>query len=133
MTSLAALPGFLLHFLGGLALLAAAIALYMRVTPHDEMALIREGNTGAAIKLGGALIGFALPIGSAISNSVNLVDALVWALVALLAQLAAFLLATRLLPDWRAAMEERREVAGGVLKASISIGTGLLNAACLTF
>ncbi|MFT8244238.1 DUF350 domain-containing protein [Roseomonas sp. BN140053] len=132
MTSLAALPGFLAHFVAALALLGAAIAIYARITPHAEITLIRGGNTGAAIKLGGAVLGFALPIGSAISNSANLLDAVVWSVVALLAQLAAFLATTRLVPDWRAAMEERRESAGAVLQASLSIATGLLNAACLT-
>ncbi|UFN50301.1 DUF350 domain-containing protein [Roseomonas sp. OT10] len=132
MTSLAALPAFLAHFVTGLALLASAVALYMRITPHEELALIRAGNTGAAIKLGGAVLGFALPIGSAISHSAGLLDALVWSIVALLAQLAVFFLATRLLPDWRAAMEQRGEVAGAILKAAIAIGAGLLNAACLT-
>jgi putative membrane protein len=133
MHSLAALPSFLLHFAGSLLLMALALAAYMRVTPHDELALIRAGNTAAAIKLGGAVVGFALPLGSAISNSVSLPDALIWGLVALATQLAVFFVTTRLLPDWRAAMEHRGEVAGGILKASLSVGSGLLNAACLTY
>lgn len=132
MTSLAALPGFLAHFLAALALLAAAVAVLARFTPHDELALVRAGNAGAAIKLGGAVIGFALPIASAVSNSANLLDAVVWSVVALLAQLGAFVAATRLLPDWRAALERRGESAGAVLAAAISVGVGLLNAACLT-
>ena len=132
MSSLANLPGFLAHFLAGLALLGAAVVVYMRFTPHAELQLIRAGNAAAAVSLAGAVLGFALPIGSAISHSANLVDAAAWSVVALLAQLAAFGVSAKLLlPDWRAAME-RGEMAGAVLKAAIAVAVGLLNAACLT-
>ncbi len=86
MTSLSALPGFLSHFLAGLALLGAALMLYARFTPHDEVALIRAGNPAAAVSLGGTVVGFALPIGAAIAHSANLLDAVVRAAVALVAQ-----------------------------------------------
>jgi putative membrane protein len=132
MTSLATLPGFLIYFVAGVALLVAAMAVYQRVTPHDELALIRAGNAGAAIALGGAMLGFCLPIASAFAHSVNIVDALVWSLVALAVQIGCFYAAARLLGDgWRAAMD-RGEAAGAILKASISIAVGLLNAACLS-
>jgi putative membrane protein len=133
MTSLAALPAFLAHFAAGVALLAAAIALHMRLTPHDELALIRGGSAGAAVALAGVVVGFALPIGSAISHSAGALDAAVWGLVALLAQQGAFLLCTRvLLPDWRAALEQRGELAGSAVKTAAAVAVGLLNAACLT-
>jgi len=132
MTSLATLPGFLAYFLFGLVLLAAATWVFVLVTPQDEFALIRQGNTGAAIVLAGAVIGFAQPIGGAIRYSVNLVDAAVWALVAVLAQIALFFVIAKLLgPGWRAAMETRGELAGPVLKAGAAIGVGYVNAACL--
>jgi putative membrane protein len=132
MTSLATLPGFLLHFAVGIALLAGATAIYMRVTPHRELALIREGNTPVAIALGGAILGFALPLGSAFAHSVNIVDAVVWGVVALLAQLGAFFAVTMLLGSgWRAALE-RREAAGATLKAAVAVAVGILNAACLS-
>lgn len=132
MTSLAALPGFLAHFLAGLVLLAAAAFAYVRFTPHDELALIRQGNSCAAVSLGGTLIGFALPIGSAVSHSANLLDAVVWAVVALVSQAIAFMVVERLLlPDWRQGML-RGEMAYAVLGAAVAIGVGILNAACLT-
>ena len=51
MTSLAALPNFLAHFIAGVTLLAAALMLYMRFTPHEELRLIRSGNHCASIAL----------------------------------------------------------------------------------
>lgn len=130
MTSLAALPAFLAHFLAGLALLGAAFLAFTRLTPHDEMALVRAGNLPAAVALGGSVIGAALAIASAVSHSAGLLDAVVWAVVALLAQLGAFLLTTWLLPDWRAAIE-RGKMATGALKAMVAVAVGLLNAAAM--
>ncbi len=132
MTSLATLPGFLAYFVTGLALLAAAMWTYLRVTPHDELGMIRTGNAAAAIALGGSMLGFTLPIASAFAHSVNIFDAGVWALVALAAQLACFFAVARLLGgDWRAAME-RGECSGATLKAAVAISVGMLNAACLS-
>ena len=80
--SLAGLPSFLLYFALGLALFAAFFALYVRVTPYHELELIREGNVAAAISLAGALLGFVLPLASAIVHSVSALDMIVWGIVA---------------------------------------------------
>jgi putative membrane protein len=131
-TSLANLPGFLVYFFVAIALLAFAMATYLRVTPHDELALIRTGNAGAAIGFSGAIIGFALPIASAFAHSVNILDAAVWAVVALMVQLLAFFVVAKLLGSgWRAAME-KGDSAGSILKAAVAIAVGMLNAACLS-
>ena len=130
MTSLAALPDFLAHFLTGLGLLALALGAYVRLTPHDEFSLIRAGNSAAAISLGGALLGFALGIGAAIRHSTGLADAALWGMVALVAQLGAFLGMTWLLPGWRGALE-RGDTAGAILAAGMAVAVGLVNAASL--
>jgi putative membrane protein len=132
MTSLATLPGFLLYFIVGLALLVGGLMAYQRITPHDEMRLIRAGNTAAAVALAGVMIGLTLPISSAFAHSVNIVDAVVWGLVALLVQLACFFAVSKLLgAGWRDALE-RGEMAGAVVKAAASVAVGMLNAACLS-
>ena len=132
MTSLATLPGFLTHFITGLALLAGAIFIYMRITPHAELALIRRGNAAAAVGLAGAMLGFAIPIAASVAQSANLLDAAVWSVVALVAQLGAFFAATMLIgKGWRAAIEERGEMAPAVIKAALAVAVGLINAACL--
>lgn len=133
MTSLATLPGFLTHFIAGIALVWLGGWLYVRITPQDEVGLIREGNTPAAIALSGALIGLAIPVGASVSNSANLLDAAVWGLVALVAQLICFFAVTRLLgPGWREAMEQRQEAAGAIVKAGVAIAVGILNAAAMS-
>jgi len=68
----------------------------------------------------------------AVSHSAGLLDALVWSVVALVAQALAFTLVERLLlPDWRAGML-RGEMAYGALGAAVAVAVGILNAACLT-
>ena len=60
---------------------AAFLAAYTRVMPLHEWRLIREGNTAVALVLGGAMLGFAIPLATAIVRSGNLADMAVWAIV----------------------------------------------------
>lgn len=133
MTSLATLPGFLTHFIAGIALVWVGGWIYCRITPQDEVALIRQGNTAAAIAFTGALIGLAIPVGASVSNSANLVDAAAWGLIALIAQLGCFFVVTRMLgPGWREAMEQRNEAAGAIVKGGVAIAVGIVNAAAMS-
>ena len=60
--SMAGLPAFLLYFCLGVALIASFAAVYIKMTAHDELALIRGGNLSAAVALGGNLAGFSIPL-----------------------------------------------------------------------
>jgi putative membrane protein len=130
--SIAGFPLFLLYFATALALLVLFVAIYMRVMPHPELALIREGNVAAAISLSGALIGFVLPLASAVAHSVNPIDMVVWGVVALLVQLAVYAVVVRLVPHFREAIVAGR-VAPAALLAALAVSVGILNAACLTY
>ena len=130
--SIAGFPLFLLYFATAVALLVLFVAIYMRVMPHRELALIREGNVAAALSLSGALIGFVLPLASAVAHSVNPVDMVVWGVVALLVQLAVYAAVVRLVPHFRDAIVAGR-VAPAALLAALAVSVGVLNAACLTY
>lgn len=131
MTSLETLPGFLVHMAAALVLLAVATWVFVRVTPTDQFALIRDGNVGVAISTGGVVIGFALGVAAAFRFSANLLDAAVWGVVALAAQLLAFYAMMLLMgPKWRADFE-RGELAGAIFKAAVAIAVGWINAACM--
>ena len=130
--SLAGLPSFLLYFCLGIAAFAAFFVIYVAVTPYDELALIREGNVAAAISLGGAVLGFVLPLASAIAHSVGPVDMVVWSVIALAVQLVVYFLVTRLVPHFAEAIRAGR-VAGATLLAVLAGATGILNAACMTY
>jgi putative membrane protein len=94
--------------------------------------LIREGNVAAAISFAGALIGFVLPLASAISHSVNLLDMLAWALIALVAQIIVYAVVARIVHHFAQAIEGGR-TAPATLLATVAIAVGLLNAAALTY
>lgn len=123
---------FLIYFALALVLLVAFTFIYMKVTPYNEIALIREGNTAAAISLSGALLGFALPLASTVANAVNLTDLALFAVLATVAQLVVFVLARMLMPGLTASIE-RGNTAKATFLAAISISVGMLNAAALVY
>jgi putative membrane protein len=117
-------------FATAVVMLLAFLAIYIRVTPYNELTLIREGNTAAAVSLGGAVIGFALPIAVAVAVSHNLYVMLAWGLVASLVQLLTFIAARLALPRLNESIPQGK-LAAGVLLASLAIGVGILNAGCI--
>jgi putative membrane protein len=104
---------------------------YTRLTPHKEFVQIREGNVAAAIALGGALIGFALPASNVITYSISVLDVLIWAVIAAVVQLLAFTATSMVLKDLSARIT-RGELAAAIYAASVSISVGFLNSACMT-
>jgi putative membrane protein len=130
--SLVGLPAFAAYFGVGLLVLGVFLLIYLRMTPNPEIKLIREGNVAASTSLGGAVIGFVLPLASAVQNSASLIDMLVWALVALVVQLLAYFLVHRLLPHLPRDVADGK-LASGVFLAAVAIALGLLNAACLSY
>ena len=106
--------------------------IYQWVTPYHERELIRAGNPAAAIALGGALIGYVLPLASALSHTVSLMEFAAWALLAAIIQIVVFVVVSRLAFRNLATRIEAGEIASAIYLASISICVGLLNAACMT-
>lgn len=123
---------FIIAFAAAVAFFVAFKFIYQLVTPYHESSLIRQGNTAAAVSLGGALIGFVLPLASALSQTVSLMEFAAWAVLAGVIQIVAFIVVSRLVYRGLAARIEAGELAAGIYLASISIGVGLLNAACMT-
>lgn len=132
MYSLQGLGSFLAYFLAAIVAESIFVVLYMAVTPHREMALIKAGNAAAATSLGGAVLGFTLPVASAVANSVSLLDMAVWSVVAMVVQLVVFLLASLLLRGLSRRIEEGN-VAAGITLAAASLAIGVLNAASMTY
>lgn len=130
--SLAGLANFALYFLVSLIALLLFKVIYTWITPHDEWALVKEKNTAAAVGLSGAILGFSIALSGAASNSVNLIDFSVWAVVALIAQLIAFLIVRLRLPKIIQRIKDD-ELPAAIVLAGISIAIGLLNAACMSY
>jgi len=132
--SLAGLLNFSLYFSVSIVLLFAFKILYAFVTPHDEWKLVKEQqSTAAATGFAGAIVGFAIALAGAASNSESLLDFSVWAIVALIAQLLAFALLRFTFMPAIAERINNNEVSAGIMLAGMSIAVGLLNAACMSY
>ena len=129
------MPGlveFATYFGMGLGFMALYVVLYLYATPHREITLIRGDNLPAAVVLAGALLGFAVPLASALRVANGLLDVAAWAFMALVAQLAAYALVALLLKDFSRRIN-RGEMAAAVLAGSIHLGVGLINSAAMSF
>ena len=126
-----AILNYLLHLATAVALVMAYFVIYTRMTPYDEVHLIRSGNRAAALSLGGTLIGFALPICSALLHTPDYQQFLGWAAGAMLVQVLVFTVTTRLLKMSKDQIEADNSAFGGLL-GSISLSIGLINAGCIS-
>ena len=126
------LPDFATYFGMGLGFMVLYVVLYLYATPHREITLIRGDNLPAAVVLAGALLGFAVPLASALRIASGLLDVAAWAFMALVAQLVAYALVALLLKDFSKRIN-RGEMAAAVLAAAIHLGVGLINSAAMSF
>jgi len=129
--SLSGLPAFLIYVAVSLVLVGAYLYFYLWITPHDEFALVRADKPGAAISLGLSLIGFALPLTSSIAHSDNIVDMVIWGIIALAMQIGAYYLARLPFPDLSQRIANG-EIAPAIWLGAASITAGLINAASMT-
>lgn len=132
LSSLAGLPSFLAYFALAFISVLIFIRLYSWVTPHDEFALIRDNNPAAALAFVGALIGFALPLSSAITYSMSLLDCAIWGLVATIVQVLTFYVSQLALKQLSQRITQG-DLAAGIFSAGCSISVGMLNAACMSY
>jgi putative membrane protein len=129
--SLQGLPAFIAYFCLTVVAVIAYLAVYMRITPYNEFDLIRSNVPGAAVALGLSLLGFALPLASAVAHAANLVDCAIWAAIALIVQIGVFFAIRIPVPDLS------RRIAAGEMASAIWLGlasltAGLLSAASMT-
>lgn len=127
----AGFPILMLHSSVTIAILVAGVLLYIWITPWDEMALIRAGNTAAAISLGGAIIGLAVPLAFAMAASVSVYEILIWGPVTLLLQIIAFRVADLVLRDLPTRIESG-EIGAATLLVSIKLAVAAVNAAAVS-
>ena len=123
------LPSFLAYLALGLGLLVAFFVIYLWVTPHDELRLIRSGNSAATLSLAGAVLGFLFPLGMVIAQHATLASVAFWGIVALIVQILAFFVARALIPGLPQAIEGGKTSVGG-FTGLVALAIGILNASC---
>lgn len=119
-----ALGNYVLYAGLSLLLLGIFTRLYKMWTPYNEFSQIKNGKKAPALSLGGAMLGFTVPILSLSLHSVNLLDFFIWSVVAGATQLALFKLLYWLMPM---NVDEDNQ-AIGILYAFAAICVGLVNA-----
>ncbi|WP_398476052.1 DUF350 domain-containing protein [Tardiphaga sp.] len=130
--SLAGLPAFLVYFCTGIVAVMLYLFVYLRATSHDEFALIRNDCAPAAIALGLSLLGFVLPVASAIVHSANVIDCLIWAVIALIVQIAVYFILRIPVTKLSDRIAEGR-MAPALWLGLASLAAGVLNAASMVY
>lgn len=126
-----AFANYLIYLLLAAIMLVVFFIVYTRITPYDEVLLVRQGNIAAALTLGGALLGFSLTIASCILHTSSLIQFVSWTVGALLVQLLAYIATTRCLRISKEHIESGNAAFGGIL-GTISLSVGAINAACIS-
>ena len=124
------LPIFMLH--GGTAILMLIVGafIYSKITPWNELDLIMEGNTAAAVSFSGAILGIAIPLAAALSSSISIWEIVVWGSVAIILQVTVFLILDLVLPNLSEQIKANK-IAAGIFMASNKIALALMNAAAV--
>jgi putative membrane protein len=117
-----------LEYLGtAVVLLGAFVYIYARATPYEEFTLIAHDNTAPAITLAGAVLGFTIPMASAIYYTKSIVEMLVWACITCAVQLIVLVVMRR-----QAKRIEEGHVSSAVMVATFSVSMGILNAVSIS-
>jgi putative membrane protein len=127
----AGFPDFILQLGAAIGLFIVSLIVYVLMTPHKELALIRAGNPSASLAFGGVVVGLAIPLGSCLAHSFGVIDLTIWGVVTLLLQLLAFRFADIFLRGLPRRIAEG-DVAAAIFLMSIKIGLALIIAGAVS-
>ncbi len=96
--SIIGLGAFAFYFALGLVMLFVYSKIYLAVTPHDEIALIKENKLSAGVSFAGSMIGFCFPLITSMNQSPCVADFLLWSVISIVAQVVGFLLVRLIFP-----------------------------------
>lgn len=122
---------FAMYLATALVLWVSSLFIYKKITPYNEIALIKEGNISAGLAYSGVALGLAAPLSSLAAHAVSLVDMGMWAVIALIIQLALHFALSKILHIKTEVPDNNKAV--GLTLGAMSLAIGLINAACLTY
>jgi putative membrane protein len=113
------------------ALLIVAVAIYIWMTPWEDLKLVRSGNTAAGVALGGMILAMAIPLAFSLKLSTHWIDLVVWGAFSLILMIVVFFAIDLLL---RGLPERIREghVGAAVVLASAKLAMAALIAAAVS-
>lgn len=124
-------PLTLLHAGVTLLILILGTVIYALLTPHKEIALIRDGNSAAAISLGGVMVGLSIPLAVSLGASTSVVEILVWGAATVAVQLLVFRLTDFVLRGLPQRIQDG-ELSAAALLVAAKIATALVLAAAVS-
>jgi putative membrane protein len=123
-------PLTLLHAGVTIFLLFLGATLYVLLTPHREIALIRDGNAAAGLSLGGVLLGLAMPLAVSLQASTSLVEIGIWGVSTVIVQLLVFRLTDFVLHGLPQRIREG-EMSAAAMLVGAKLATALILAAAV--
>lgn len=123
-------PITLFHAAVTVLILFLGAALYILMTPHKEITLIREGNAAAAVSLGGVLVGLSIPLAVSLHASTSAMEIAVWGVSTVVVQLLIFRLVDLVLHGLPQRIQEG-EVSAAALLVGAKLSTAIIVAAAV--
>ena len=123
-------PTTLLHAGVTLLILVLGAGVYILLTPHKEIRLIREGNVAAAISLAGVMVGLAIPLAVSLNASTSMVEIGLWGAATIAVQLLAFRLVDLVLHGLPKRIADG-EMAAAAMLVGAKLATAIILAAAM--
>lgn len=123
-------PVTLLHASVTLVMLILGTALYALLTPHKEITLIREGNSAAALSLGGVMVGLAIPLSVSLKASTSVIEIAIWGAATIAVQLLVFRVTDMVLKGLPERIQDG-EISAAALLVGAKLATALILAAAV--
>ncbi len=123
-------PVTLMHAGLTVLILFLGSALYVLMTPHREITLIREGNSAAALSLGGVMLGLAIPLAVSMHASTSVIEIGIWGASTVVVQLLVFRVVDFILRGLPQRIQEG-EVSAAALLVGAKLATAVILAAAV--
>jgi putative membrane protein len=123
-------PVTLLHAGLTVLILLLGATLYILLTPHREISLIRQGNAAAALSLGGVMVGLSIPLAVSLHASTSLIEIGVWGASTVVVQLLVFRIVDLILHGLPQRIQEG-EIAAAALLVGAKLSTAIILAAAV--
>lgn len=138
------LLNFLMYLGIAIPILILGILVFIYTTPYREYRLIQDGAAtddpqkiaaakAAAHDLSGKIIGLSIVVASVVINSGSVLDLLIWGLIGIVFQVGIFYLFAWLTPFHVIQEIPKGNVAIGIFSSRMSIVSGLLLAALVSY
>ena len=124
------LPFLISHFFTAIVIFILGLWVYTKVTPMNELKLIKDGNIAASFSFFGACVGISIPLAVCLSSSVNLADIIVWGSIAVILQLICFKVVDFFLKDLSARIIDG-EIGISIVLVGFKLSIAVLNAAAV--